>query len=57
LTGRRTTSTSCTPGFGLYVDLEATAKSPAGPVLRFAPGNWSAWLHGATKGKFDRLGS
>jgi hypothetical protein len=33
------------------------SKNPAGPVLRFAPCEWSVWLDGAEKGEFDHLGN
>jgi hypothetical protein len=33
------------------------SKDPGGPVLRFAPGEWAAWLDGAKTGKFDHLGA
>jgi hypothetical protein len=32
------------------------SKHPSGPVLRFTPGEWAAWLDGAKKGEFDHLG-
>lgn len=28
---------------------------PHGPVLRFTPAEWDAWLDGARKGEFDHL--
>jgi Domain of unknown function (DUF397) len=28
-----------------------------GPVLRFTPAGWHAFLHGARNGEFDRFGS
>jgi hypothetical protein len=31
------------------------SKEPAGPVLRFAPAEFVAWLAGATTGEFDQL--
>jgi hypothetical protein len=31
------------------------SKNPAGPVLRFTPGEWAAWLDGAKNGEFDHL--
>lgn len=30
-------------------------KNPDGPVLRFAPGAFSAWLDGASRGEFGHL--
>jgi Domain of unknown function (DUF397) len=30
------------------------AKNPRGPVLRFTPTEWSAFLDGARNGEFDR---
>lgn len=31
------------------------SKDPEGPVLRFAPGEFTAWLGGARDGEFDHL--
>jgi hypothetical protein len=31
------------------------SKDPEGPVLRFTPGEWRAFLGGARKGEFDSL--
>jgi hypothetical protein len=31
------------------------SKHPAGPVLRFAPREWAAWLDGVKRGEFDHL--
>ncbi|NLT55711.1 MAG: DUF397 domain-containing protein [Actinomycetales bacterium] len=28
---------------------------PGGPVLRFTPAEWDAWLDGVRKGEFDHL--
>jgi hypothetical protein len=33
------------------------SKDPEGPVLRFTPGEWEAFLAGARLGEFDRFGS
>jgi hypothetical protein len=33
------------------------SKHRCGPVLRFAPGEWAAWLDGAENGEFDHLGA
>jgi hypothetical protein len=33
------------------------SKNPTGPVLRFTPGEWAAWLDGAKNGEFDHLGA
>jgi hypothetical protein len=33
------------------------SKHPSGPVLRFTPGEWTAWLDGAKNGEFDHLGA
>jgi hypothetical protein len=33
------------------------SKNPAGPVLTFTVGEWSAWLDGAKKGEYDQLNS
>jgi hypothetical protein len=32
------------------------SKNPSGPVLRFTPDEWRAFLGGARNGEFDRLG-
>jgi uncharacterized protein DUF397 len=32
------------------------SKDPAGPMLRFTPGEWQAFLGGARNGEFDRFG-
>lgn len=32
------------------------SKHRCGPVLRFTPGEWAAWLDGAKNGVFDHLG-
>jgi hypothetical protein len=32
------------------------SKDPEGPVLRFTPGEWHAFLGGARNGEFDNLG-
>ena len=32
------------------------SKDPEGPVLRFTPGEWSAFLGGARNGEFDHFG-
>ncbi len=32
------------------------SKDPSGPVLRFTPDEWHAFLGGARKGEFDRFG-
>lgn len=31
------------------------SKHPAGPVLRFAPREWDAWLDSVKRGEFDHL--
>ena len=33
------------------------SKDPQGPVLRFTPDEWRAFLGGARNGEFDRFGS
>ncbi len=33
------------------------SKDPAGPVLRFTPGEWQAFLGGVHLGEFDRFGT
>ena len=32
------------------------SKDPSGPVLRFTPDEWNAFLGGACNGEFDRFG-
>ena len=32
------------------------SKDPSGPVLRFTPDEWRAFLAGARNGEFDRFG-
>jgi len=32
------------------------SKDPGGPVLRFTPGEWRAFLGGVRGGEFDRFG-
>lgn len=32
------------------------SKDPSGPVLRFTPGEWQAFVGGAHNGEFDRFG-
>jgi Domain of unknown function (DUF397) len=34
-----------------------SSRDPDGPVLRFTPGEWDAFLGGARLGEFDRFGS
>lgn len=31
------------------------SKNPTGPVLRFTPREWTAWLDGVKQGEFDHL--
>jgi len=33
------------------------SKDPSGPVLRFTPAEWHAFLSGAQAGEFDRFGT
>jgi len=33
------------------------SQHPEGPVLRYAPAEWHAFLRGARNGEFDRFGS
>ena len=40
------------PGGGIGV---RDSKDPAGPVLRFTPGEWDAFLGGARNGEFDHF--
>jgi uncharacterized protein DUF397 len=44
---------ACLPDGGVGV---RDSKDPAGPVLRFTPGEWDAFLGGARNGEFDRFG-
>jgi len=32
------------------------SKDPSGPVLRFTPGEWRAFVGGARNGEFDQFG-
>ena len=32
------------------------SKDPSGPVLRFTPGEWHAFIGGARNGEFDHFG-
>jgi hypothetical protein len=32
------------------------SKNPGGPILRFTPGEWHAFLAGARNGEFDSFG-
>ena len=41
------------PGGGVGV---RDSKDPSGPVLRFTPGEWQAFLSGLRNGEFDRFG-
>ena len=41
------------PGGGVAV---RDSKDPSGPVLKFTPGEWQAFLGGARLGEFDRFG-
>jgi hypothetical protein len=41
------------PGGGVGL---RNSRDPAGPVLRFTPQEWTAFLGGARNGDFDRLG-
>ena len=40
------------PGGGIGV---RDSKDPEGPVLRFTPGEWHAFIGGAQNGEFDRF--
>jgi len=42
------------PGGGVGV---RDSKDPSGPVLRFTPGEWQAFMGGAKAREFDRLDS
>lgn len=33
------------------------SRHPDGPVLRFTPGEWQAFIAGARNGEFDRFGT
>lgn len=56
--GRSTSGGQCVEmrrrGSGVEV---RDSKNPDGPVLRFPPGEFSAWLRGASRGDFCRLTS
>ncbi len=41
------------PGGGIGV---RNSRDPGGPVLRFTPDEWRAFLGGARNGEFDRFG-
>lgn len=41
------------PGGGVGV---RDSKDPDGPVLKFTPGEWQAFVGGARNGEFDRFG-
>ena len=41
------------PGGGVGV---RDSKDPSGPVLRFTPGEWQAFVGGAHNGEFDQFG-
>ena len=41
------------PGGGVGV---RDSKDPSGPVLRFTPGEWQAFVGGAHNGEFDHFG-
>jgi len=42
-------------GGGNLADPTACDGDCDGPVLRFTPSEWAAWLHGAKAGEFDHL--
>jgi hypothetical protein len=42
------------PGSGIGV---RDSKDAEGPVLRFTPGEWNAFLEGVRNGEFDRFGT
>ena len=37
------------------IEVRGTKDRGAGPVLRFTPAEFAAWLDGVTKGEFDHL--
>ena len=37
------------------IEVRDTKDGGTGPVLRFTPAEYTAWLDGATKGEFDHL--
>jgi hypothetical protein len=40
---------------GPNIEVRDTKNGEHGPVLRFTPAEWDAWLDGAKKGEFDHL--
>lgn len=40
---------------GDVIEVRDTKDQGAGPVLRFTPAEYAAWLDGAKKGEFDQL--
>jgi hypothetical protein len=40
---------------GPNIEVRDTKHGEHGPVLRFTPAEWDAWLDGAKKGEFDHL--
>jgi len=40
---------------GDVIEVRDTKDHGDGPVLRFTPSEWAAWLHGAKTGEFDHL--
>jgi hypothetical protein len=55
---------STSSGAGQYVEMRRIGEvievrdaqhGDAGPILRFTPAEWDAWLDGAKNGEFDHL--
>jgi Domain of unknown function (DUF397) len=42
---------------GEDVEVRDSKDAGNGPILRFTPTEWSAWLDGAKNGEFDHLGA
>ena len=40
---------------GQNIEVRDTKDGGNGPILRFTPTEWAAWLDGAKKGEFDHL--
>jgi hypothetical protein len=40
---------------GEFIEVRDSRDGDDGPVLRFTPAEWRAWLDGARKGEFDHL--
>ena len=40
---------------GDVIEVRDAKDGETGPILRFTPAEWDAWLDGAKKGEFDHL--